>query len=76
MFDGHLEESDANACPWCGEKAKVYMSGSYVEGWYCFIECSEMFECGSRGPGRRTKGMSNEEYELQDQVIELWNAVS
>lgn len=45
MFDGHLEECDANPCPWCGEKASVYMNGSHVEGWYCFIECSAMFVC-------------------------------
>ncbi len=51
------------------------MSGSYVEGWFCFIECSDTLHCGARGPEKRTKGMSNEEYELQDQMIKLWNTI-
>ncbi len=76
MFNGHLEECDANPCPWCDKRAKVYLSGSYVEGWYAFVGCSELNNCGARGPGKRTKEMSSGEYELKDQVIELWNAVS
>lgn len=76
MHNELLEESDANPCPWCGEKASLYVSGSYVDGWFAFVECTEVLKCGVRGPGRRTKGMSNDEYELCDQVIKMWNTVT
>lgn len=75
MFDGHLEECDTNPCPWCGKKAVVYLNGTYVDGWISFVECSD-FSCNARGPKKQTGGYSNDEYETQDQAIELWNAVS
>ncbi len=70
------ERSFEKIRPWCGEKAKVYTSGSFMEGWCCFVECSEMLSCGARGPEKRSKVHAYDEYELQDQVIRLWNTVS
>lgn len=72
MFDN----SDVNPCPWCGARGKTYTSGSYVEGWFSFAECSNHLGCGARGPAKRTKRSSNEEWETRDKAVKAWNTIA
>jgi hypothetical protein len=62
-------------CPWCGKDTKIYEEGSYVEGWVAFVECSNVLNCGARGPERRIEPRSSNEDSLRDRVIELWNKI-
>jgi len=47
---------------------------AHIEGWLAFVECCD-FNCNSRGPNKRTKGMSNDEYIIEAEAIESWNKV-
>jgi len=62
-------------CPWCGGNSMVYVNGSYVEGWTAFVECDNRLKCGSRGPTKQTKCLSNDEYVVQNQAVDSWNTV-
>lgn len=61
-------------CPWCGKDVKCYISGSYVEGWLAFVDCCDI-DCNARGPNKRTKCRSNDEYIIETEAIEAWNKV-
>lgn len=61
-------------CPWCGRNGRIYVQGSYSQGWFAFVDCSNS-NCGARGPTERTSGYSNDEHLIQQQAIEAWNRV-
>ncbi len=71
----HKNKTDANPCPWCHKDARVYLNGSYVEGWTSFVECSD-YLCNARGPQKQSGPMSNDDYVTQDRAIESWNMVA
>lgn len=62
-------------CPWCKKPSKTYLEGSYVNGWTSFVYCSDMLDCGARGPTIRTLGLSNDNWDTEDRAIEAWNLV-
>ena len=66
----------ALVCPWCGANGSAYCEGSYVDGWIAFVECSNSIKCGARGPSKRTGARSNDEHNVLEQAIKVWNAIS
>lgn len=72
----YVEPRTVLNCPFCGANSELHCEGSYVRGWTAFVQCSRQFECGAKGPTKRTNGLSNEEYVVSDQVIEAWNSIS
>lgn len=61
-------------CPWCHKDMRVNISGSYTSGWTSFVECCD-YNCGARGPQKKTTGRSNDEYVVENQAIKAWNEV-
>lgn len=69
-------EGDVSPCPWCKERSLIYIDGSYVKGWTCFVECSNYNCCGARGPMKCTTTYSVEEHKIQTQAIQAWNSIA
>lgn len=65
----------ALTCPWCGANGSVHCEGSYVRGYIAFAGCSDILNCGARGPDRRTTAHSNDEHIILEQAVEAWNTV-
>lgn len=69
---GGIDMLFVEPCPWCGEDAKFYAGGNYVE-------CTE-YLCGARGPivkfVERMRDGESAEREREREAVESWNIVA